>query len=161
MINKQKRRVVITGLGIVAPNGIGQQAFWHATQHGQSGISLLPTTEESQPILVAGAVNNFVAQNYMERKVMQRNDRMTHFAFAAIQEALYDARISLEQENSQRVGAVIANTFGGIEYILKQLKTLYTRGPRFVSAYSAIAWLQVANVGQAAIRYGIKGYCKT
>ncbi len=161
MINKQKQRVVVTGLGVVAPNGIGQQAFWHATQHGHSGISLLPATENSQPISVAGAVNNFVAQTYVERKIIQRTARMTHFAFAAIQEALYDARISLEQENPQRVGAVIANTYGGIEYILKQLNTLYTRGPRFVSAYSAIAWLQVANVGQAAIRYAIKGYCKT
>lgn len=161
MREHKSRRVVVTGLGIVAANGIGQQAFWHATRQGQSGISTLPITEDNQPISVAGAVNAFVAQTYVERKTIQRTDRMTHFVFAAIQEALYDARIALAQENPQRVGAVIANTFGGMDYVLKQLHMFYTRGPRFVSAYSAIAWLQVANVGQAAIRYGIKGYCKT
>lgn len=160
MTYNAKRRVVVTGLGVVAPNGIGQKAFWDATLHGHSGISELPS-QHDLPIAVAGVVNNFVAETAMDRKTIQRTDRMTHFTFAAMQEALYDARLSLEQENLQRVGAVIANTFGGSEYILKQLYTLYTRGPRFVSAYSAIAWLQVANVGQAAIRYGIKGYCKT
>jgi 3-oxoacyl-[acyl-carrier-protein] synthase II len=59
------------------------------------------------------------------------------------------------------VGAVIANTLGGVGFVLKQFQTFYTRGPRFVSAYTAIAWLNVANVGQSAIRYNIQGYCKT
>src|SRR5205085_11992676 len=88
-------------------------------------------------------------------------ERITHFARASVQEALQDAKLALEQENPQRVGAVIANTLGGVEYLLEQARALYARGPRFMSVYSAIAWLQVANVGQVSIRYCIEGYCKT
>jgi 3-oxoacyl-[acyl-carrier-protein] synthase II len=157
-----ERRVVVTGLGVVAANGIGKEAFWHATSRGISGIkpiSRYPTSD--LPISVAGEVSDFVVHDYIERKLVNRTDRMTHFVLIAVQEALQDAKIVLEQENPQRVGAVIANTMGGVEYLLEQARTLYTRGPRFMSVYSAIAWLQVANVGQISIRHGIQGYCKT
>ncbi len=156
------RRVVITGLGVVAPNGIGKEAFWHATHSGISGIKPLqryPTAD--LPISVAGEITDFVAYDYIERKLANRTDRMTHFALAAAQEALQDANIVLERENPQRVGAVVANTLGGVEYVLEQTQPLYTRGPRYLSVYTAIAWLQVANAGQLSIRHGIQGYCKT
>ena len=155
------RRVVITGLGVVAPNGIGQEIFWKAISTGLSGISRLEFEESSRPIQVAGIVHDFVETEHLERKLIQRTDRMTHFALAALQEALFDSQLQLAQEDPQRVGAVIANTMGGINYVLQQLQNLYTRGPRFMSAYTAIAWLHVSNIGQTAIRYGIQGYCKT
>jgi len=164
MIDNERRRVVITGLGVVAPNGIGTEAFWHATSRGISGIKALPTNELTTADSMrwtVGAISNFIAEDYIDRKLINRSDRMTHFAFAAMQEAIADAELRIEQENPRRVGAVIANTLGGAEYVLRQLAALYTRGPRFVSAYTAIAWLNVSNVGQAAIRYGIQGYCKT
>jgi 3-oxoacyl-(acyl-carrier-protein) synthase len=158
MRDNKQRRVVITGLGVVASNGIGKEAFWQATRQGVCGITSLRKYSTSW---AAGFVTDFIAEEYVDRKLVNRSDRMTHFALAAIQEALFDARIEMDREDPRRVGAVIANTMGGVEYVLKQLQTLYTRGPRFVSAYTAIAWLNVANVGQAAIRYGFQGYCKT
>src|SRR5438105_3156174 len=162
MAHKTKRRVVITGLGAITANGIGKEAFWEATSKGISGIKPIQRfSADNLPLQVAGEINNFLANDYIERKLVNRTDRMTHFVFATIQEALQDASITLAEENPQRVGAVIANTFGGLEYVFEQIQTLYTRGPRFVSAYTAIAWLQVANIGQASIRYGIQGYCKT
>src|SRR6266536_1856638 len=114
-----ERRVVITGLGVVASNGIGREAFWHATSEGVSGIKPIqrfPTID--LPIKVAGEVLDFQVENYIDRKLVNRTARMTHLVFAAVQEALQDARIALEQENLQRVGVVIANTFGGAEYAL-------------------------------------------
>lgn len=158
----QQRRVVITGLGVVAANGIGQEAFWQATSHGVSGIQPISRhPAQDLPIAMAGEVGDFVVGDYIDRKLALRTDRVTHFAFAATQEALRDAALVLEEEDSQRVGAVIANTFGGVEYVMGQLHSLHMRGPRAVSAYTAIAWLQVASVGQMSIRYGIQGYCKT
>lgn len=156
------RRVVITGLGVVAPNGIGKEAFWHATRSGISGIKPLQRYSTADlPISVAGEISDFVAHDYIERKLANRTDRMTHFALAAAQEALQDANMVLERENPQRVGAVVANTLGGVEYGVEQSHLLYTRGPRYLSVYTAIAWLQVANAGQLSIRHGIQGYCKT
>src|SRR5438552_13277293 len=162
MAHNTKRRVVITGLGAITAIGIGKEAFWEATSKGISGIKPIQRfSADNLPLQVAGEINTFLANDYIERKLVNRTDRMTHFVFATIQEALQDAGIALAQENPQRVGAVIANTFGGLEYIIEQIQTIYARGPRFVSAYTAIAWLQVANIGQASIRYGIQGYCKT
>ena len=160
MKTEGKRRVVITGLGVVSPGGIGQQAFWQTMITGTTRISPLRHLD-TLPLYVAGTVQDFLVDDYIDRKLQHRTDRMTHFALAAIQEALADAQLQFEDENPQRVGAVIANTLGGVNHGLQQLESLYTRGPRFVSAYAAIAWLHVANVGQAAIRYGIRGYSKT
>lgn len=162
MANHTDRRVVITGLGVVAPNGIGKEAFWHATSRGISGIKPIqrfPTAD--LPIQVAGEARDLEVENYIDRKLANRTDRMTHFVFAAVQEALQDAHLVLERENPQRVGAVIANTVGGVEFVLEQIHALHVRGPRSMSAYTAIAWLPVANVGQISVRYGIQGYCKT
>ncbi|MDQ2713709.1 MAG: beta-ketoacyl-[acyl-carrier-protein] synthase family protein [Chloroflexota bacterium] len=157
-----ERRVVITGLGVVAPNGIGKERFWHATTQGISGIQPIERFATAElPIQVAGEVSDFVAEDFIDRKLVKRSDRMTHFALAAVQEAMRDAGIALARENPHRVGAVIANTFGGVEYVMEQMEALHVRGPRFMSAYTAIAWLQVANVGQVSMRYGIQGYCKT
>ena len=156
------RRVVITGLGVVAANGIGKRAFWDATSRGISGIqpiSCFSTTDIH--IGVAGQVNNFVANDFIDRKLANRTDRSTQYALAAVEQAMQDAELVLADENSQRVGAVISSTLGGIEYVVQQFQALYARGLRGMSAYTAIAWLQVANVGQTSIRYGIQGYCKT
>jgi len=166
MVGNRQRRVVITGMGVVAPNGIGKEAFWQATSKGISGIKPISRIVEQtlpvqSPITVAGEVSDFVALEYIDRKLANRTDRVTHFAFAAVHEALQDARLILSEENPHRIGAVIANTIGGAEYVLEQIHALYVRGPRYMSAYTAIAWLQVANVGQLSIRYGIQGYCKT
>jgi 3-oxoacyl-(acyl-carrier-protein) synthase len=163
MRDKTPRRVVISGLGAITPHGLNKDTFWQATHTGVSGISQLPfaQTNPQTAIQVAGQIPDFAATDYLDRKLIHRTDRMTHLALAAIQEAITDAGLAMAQEEPQRVGVVIANTMGGAHYILAQLQALYTRGPRAMSVYTAIAGLHVANVGQAAIRYGIEGYCKT
>lgn len=162
MVDQPKRRVVITGLGVVAPNGLGKEAFWDATKKGVSGIKHLQRISTVDiPIQVAGEVTNFSVEGLLDRKLANRTDRVTHFALAAMQEALTDASLVLSQENPRRVGAVMACSWGGVEYVTNEAIATYTRGPRAMSAYTAIAWLQVANVGQASIRYGFQGYCKT
>jgi 3-oxoacyl-(acyl-carrier-protein) synthase len=162
MVQQTKRRVVISGVGTVAANGLGKEAFWQSTRQGISGIK--PLERNLTPdltIRVAGEVNNFLVSDHIDRKLANRTDRTTHFVFASVREALQDARLNLKEEDPQRVGAVIANTLGGVEYLLREMHTMTLRGLRSVSAYTAIAWLQVANVGQISIRHGIQGYCKT
>ena len=156
------RRVVVTGLGVVAPQGIGKEAFWHATSNGVSGIKPIQRiSTRDLPVQVAGEVSNFEVERYLGRKLVNRTDRMTHLALAAVQEALDDAHLALEQESPQRVGTVIANTVGGVGFVIEQVQAMYARGPRAMSAYSAIAWLQVANAGQTSVSYGLQGYSKT
>ena len=162
MAFQTQRRVVITGLGVVAPNGIGVEAFWHAMNKGVLGVKPVQRFHTVDlPIQIAGEVRDFNVGDHIDRKLANRTDRVTHFVLAAVQEALQDAQLVLEQEDPKCVGVVIANTTGGVEYVLEQVEALHMRGPRFMSTYSAIAWLQVANVGQTSVRYGLQGYCKT
>jgi 3-oxoacyl-(acyl-carrier-protein) synthase len=155
------RRVVVTGLGVVAPNGIGKETFWRSLSQGKSGIQPVQRfSTRDLPIRVAGEIADFLPENYLDRKLVNRTDRVTHLALVAAAEALQDASLSIGDVDPRRVGAVIANTFGGAEFVIEQIHALHTRGPRFMSAYSAIAWLQVANVGQLSLRYGFQGYCK-
>jgi len=162
MVDQTERRVVITGLGVVAANGIGKGAFWQATSKGISGIKpiqRIPT--DSIEISVAGEVSDFLATDYIYRKLIKRTDRMTHFVFAAVQEAVLDARLTLAEEDSHRLGVVIANTMGGMGCALEQISELHRRGPRYLSAFTALAWLPVANAGQLSIRHAFQGYSKT
>ncbi len=162
MSKERHRRVVVTGLGAVAANGIGKEAFWHATQRGTSGIQAIQRfSTEDLRIHVAGEISDFIVQNYIDRKLTNRTDRMTHLVLPAVREALQDAHLLLAEEDPYRVGAVIANTLGGVEYGARELAALHVRGPRSMSAYTAIAWLQVANVGQTMIQFGVQGYSKT
>ncbi|HYX49680.1 MAG TPA: beta-ketoacyl synthase N-terminal-like domain-containing protein, partial [Ktedonobacteraceae bacterium] len=138
MTDQAARRVVITGLGVVAANGISKAAFWDATSGGITGIqpiSCFSTTDI--PISVAGQVNNFAVNDYIDRRLANRTDCSTHYALAAVQQAVQDAELVLGDENSQRIGVVIASTLGGIEYVIQQFPALYTRGLRAVSAYTA------------------------
>src|SRR6266567_586017 len=92
MAHKTKRRVVITGLGAITANGIGKDAFWEAISKGISGIKRIQRfSADNLPLQVAGEINNFLANDYIERKLVNRTDRMTHFVFATIQEALQEA----------------------------------------------------------------------
>src|SRR5215831_1145241 len=121
-----QRRAVITGLGVVAPNGIGKEAFWYALKNGVSGVKPVqrfPTVD--LPIQVAGEIRDFDVDRYIDRKLANRTDRVTHFVLAAVQEALQDAQLELDQEDLKCIGAVIANTTGGVEYVLEQIQALH------------------------------------
>ncbi|GAC1388382.1 MAG: beta-ketoacyl-ACP synthase II [Ktedonobacteraceae bacterium] len=149
-------------MGAVAANGIGKEAFWDATRRGTSGIRLIQRFSTADlRIHVAGEISDFMVHKYIDRKLTNRTDRMTHLVLPAVEEALRDARLIVAEEDSHRIGAVIANTFGGVDYGAREMAALHVRGPRSMSAYTAIAWLQVANIGQTTIHFGVQGYSKT
>ena len=111
---------------------------------------------------VVGEVKDFDPHEWLKsKKLAVRTDRNTHFAFAACAEALDDAGLDLEDEDSERVGLVMSSNYGGLSYFLDNLVRLHQQGPSFVSAYMAIAWIPSAPVGQLSIMYGIHGYAKT
>src|ERR1051325_6127934 len=113
----EKRRAVITGLGVVAPNGIGLEAFWQASRAGIASISPVLDKHrvgDSKQAWVGGVVQDFNADEHLGRKLAQRTDRMTHLGLVAIQQAINDAKLTLSEEDPRCVGAVIANSMGGV-----------------------------------------------
>ncbi len=159
------RRVVVTGLGVVSPVGIGAAASWEALVAGRSGvadITLFDTTDYE--IHVAGEVKGFDASQYMDAKDLRRHDRNTHFAVAASGEALRDAgllkadgTLDAGQADPDRFGAVVGTAIGGIGMISDGMATLRERGPGRVSPFLLPHMIPDAASGMVAIQYGIRG----
>lgn len=156
------RRVVVTGLGVVAPGAIGKQAFWDASRAGRPQVRALERFDAtSYACRVAGQVDDFRAADFVERNVQRQTDRSTHMAMACCRLATDDAGIELPRENPERVGMYFANIFGGMEFAERELYAQHWIGPERVSAYQSIAWFFAATQGQWSIANGIKGFGKS
>lgn len=151
---------VITGIGVVAPNGIGTDAFWKATREGVSVLDRV--TREGcldLPLRVAGEVRGFDATAAIEERFVVQTDRFTHFAMAAADLALADARLTADPDDPFAVGVITAAGSGGGEFGQRELQRLWGQGPHYVGPYQSIAWFYAASTGQISIRGGFKGPC--
>ncbi|MFJ6215430.1 beta-ketoacyl synthase N-terminal-like domain-containing protein [Streptomyces sp. NPDC092296] len=154
------RRAVVTGLGVVAPNGIGADAFWKATREGFAVLDRVSREGcEELPLRVAGEVRGFQPQEAVEPRFVVQTDRFTHFAMAAADLALADARLDPSAGSPFDIGVVTAAGSGGGEFGQRELQQLWGSGPRFVGPYQSIAWFYAASTGQISIRGGFKGPC--
>ncbi len=151
---------VVTGMGVVAPNGIGTDAFWKATREGISVLDLITRDGcEGLPMRVAGEVRGFDATAVIEERFVVQTDRFTHFAMAAADLALADSGLRADADSPFDVGVVTAAGSGGGEFGQRELQRLWGQGPRFVGPYQSIAWFYAASTGQISIRGGFKGPC--
>jgi minimal PKS chain-length factor (CLF/KS beta) len=154
------RRAVVTGLGVVAANGIGTEKWWKATKAGKSGIATIEHFDPSKyATRLAGEVDGFSAGDWIERRLQVQTDRWTHMALAATQMAFEDARFDPAEFDEWSTSAITASSSGGNEFGQKEIQSLWGRGPKFVGAYQSIAWFYAATTGQISIRHGLKGPC--
>ncbi|MFF4014746.1 ketosynthase chain-length factor [Streptomyces sp. NPDC001843] len=156
------RRAAVTGIGVVAPNGTTVEAFWKSTEEGMSVLDRV-TREgcEHLPLRVAGEVRGFEPSAAVEERFLVQTDRFTHFAMAAADLALEDARLGQADTDEApfSVGVVTAAGSGGGEFGQRELQRLWGKGSRFVGPYQSIAWFYAASTGQVSIRRGFKGPC--
>ncbi|MGY6019026.1 ketosynthase chain-length factor [Streptomyces spinosirectus] len=156
------RRAAVTGMGVIAPNGVGTETFWKATREGIAVLDRV-TREgcDHLPLKVAGEVRDFDPSAAVEERFLVQTDRFTHFAMAAADLALEDARLSrtLTDDDPFSVGVVTAAGSGGGEFGQRELQQLWGKGSRFVGPYQSIAWFYAASTGQISIRRGFKGPC--
>ncbi len=153
-----RRRVVVTGLGLVCPVGIGVEESWQALVAGKSGIAPITHYDASTyPTRIAGEVKGFDPEKFMERKEARRSDRFIQFALAAADMAVKDAGIDFEKEDPERVGVIVGSGMGGLATIEDTHKTLMERGVRKVSPFFIPAIIINLAPGQIALRWGLKG----
>ncbi len=153
-------RAVITGLGVVAPNGIGTDAWWQATLAGTSGIGRITRFDPSKyATQLAGEVSDFEATDFIDNRLIAQTDRWTWMAMAAAQMALDDAKVDHEALDPYKMSVITASASGGNEFGQKEIQNLWGKGPIFVGAYQSIAWFYAATTGQISIKYGMKGPC--
>ncbi|WP_406397666.1 ketosynthase chain-length factor [Streptomyces sp. NBC_00879] len=150
--------VVVTGLGIASPNGLGAQDYWAATLSGKSGIGRITRFDPSgYPSRLAGEIPGFEAEQYLPSRLIPQTDRMTRIALVAADWALADAGVRPEDLPEFDMGVVTASASGGFAFGQGELQKLWSQGSQFVSAYQSFAWFYAVNSGQISIRNGIKG----
>ncbi|MFD6421247.1 ketosynthase chain-length factor [Streptomyces sp. NPDC060198] len=150
--------VVVTGLGVASPNGLGTKDYWAATRGGKSGIGRLTRFDPSPyPARLAGEVPGFTAEDHLPSRLIPQTDRMTRIALAAADWALADAGVRPEELDAFDMGVVTASASGGFEFGQNELRKLWSQGSKFVSAYQSFAWFYAVNSGQISIRNGMKG----
>ncbi|MFJ3224149.1 ketosynthase chain-length factor [Streptomyces sp. NPDC086783] len=162
MSQPRPRRAVVTGIGVIAPNGASTSTFWKSTTEGISVLERI-TREgcEDLPLRVAGHVRDFDPTTTVEERFLVQTDRFTHYALAAADLALDDAQLHRSQTDAApySVGVVTAAGSGGGEFGQRELQQLWGKGSRFVGPYQSIAWFYAASTGQISIRRGFKGPC--
>jgi 3-oxoacyl-[acyl-carrier-protein] synthase II len=153
-----RRRVVVTGLGLVCPVGVGVEESWQALVAGRSGVGPITHYDASTyPTKIAGEVKGFEPEKFMDRKEVRRNDRFIQFALAAADMAVKDSGIDFEKEDLERIGVIVGSGMGGLATIEDTHKTLMERGVRKVSPFFIPAIIINLAPGQIALRYSLKG----
>jgi minimal PKS chain-length factor (CLF/KS beta) len=151
---------VVTGVGVVAPTGIGVEEHWRAVLAGKSGVGRIRRFDPSPyPTRLAGEVVGFTTEQLVPARLVPATDRWTHLAFAAADLALADAAVDPAQLGEYEMAVVTASSSGGTEFGQHEMERLYTQGPDWVSAYQSIAWFYAATTGQLSIRHGMRGPC--
>jgi 3-oxoacyl-(acyl-carrier-protein) synthase len=153
-------RAVLTGVGVVAPTGVGTVPYWRSTLGGRSGLRRLARPDAARsPIRVAGEVAGFEPAGWMTNKLRVQTDRWSWFAMAAAEMALADAALNPAEQLPFQLSVVTAGGSGGNEFGQKEEQALWAEHPSKVSAYQSIAWFYAASTGQLSIRHNLTGGC--
>lgn len=154
-----KRRVVVTGLGMLSPVGNTVESSWNAVCAGQSGICLIEHfMTENYTTKFAGLVKNFNHDDYgISAKDARKMDLFIQYGLAAGKQAIKDADIEITEKNAHRIGAAIGSGIGGLGLIQENCNNLLTDGPRKVSPFFVPSTIINMVVGHLSIIYGFKG----
>ncbi len=164
-------RIVITGMGIISPYGIGPTLLWEKLMAGESALKPLTTFETAHlHCRTGGQMSDFRSDAYLSPRVARKIDRFSVFGIIAAQLALQDARLlgtgnkpiwSQQEQRGSRVGITVGNNLGGWEFAERELRNLWKLGPREISPYMATAWFPAAVQGNISIQFGIRGIGRT
>lgn len=150
----------VTGLGVIAPTGIGTEQFWAATLAGTSGIGPISRFEPTRyPVRVAGEVRGFDPESVLGPRVVVQTDLWTQFALAATRQALAMAALDPASLADFDIGVTTSASSGGNAFGQREIEALWAQGPRFVGPYQSIAWFYAASTGQISIAHGMRGPC--
>ncbi len=156
------KRVVITGMGVVASNGIGIDNFWDSLVHGRSGIRKITHFDaSSHPSKIAGEVTGFDPLEYMDPKSARRMDRFCQFTVACTRLAVNDANLEISDKNSERIGLSLGSALGGFPRAEEQFGIFTEKGLKRVDPLLATKPFSGGATSQVSIQFGIRGHSTT
>jgi len=155
-------KIAVTGMGVVAPSGIGKRQFWANIKAGRSFVKEITRFDSSKyPSHIAGQIDDLEKYSHVSERLLKKIDAFSHMALIASEMSLQDAGLDIKNEDPNLVGIFLGNAIGGWLYAETELRDLYLEGREGVSPYMASAWFPAAPQGQVSIYYGIKGFSKT
>ncbi|MFO0757783.1 MAG: beta-ketoacyl-ACP synthase II [Byssovorax sp.] len=157
-------RVVITGIGLVTPNGIGTEQTWRSVLAAESGIAPITLFDATTfTTRIAGEVKGFDPERWIPKKKLKEMGRFAHLSVAASHLCIDDAGITLTDEDRELCGTFIGVGIGGLEYLYQHSVTLHTKGPSKVSPYFIPTVIANLAAGQVAMALNLRGpsYCNT
>jgi len=153
-----RRRVVVTGMGLVIPTGIGVETAWRNICEGKSGIGPLTRFDaKGFETRIAAEVKGFNPELYIEKKEVKKMDLFIQYAIAATKEALEDSNLNITPDNDDRVGVIVGTGLGGLPTIEKYHQVLLEKGPGRISPFFIPMLIANLASGQIAIHFGAKG----
>jgi 3-oxoacyl-[acyl-carrier-protein] synthase II len=153
-----KRRVVVTGIGMISPLGVGNEPTWEGLVAGRSGIGPITKFDASAyACRIAGEVKGFNAEDWIEKKEVKKSDTFIHYAIAAADIAVKDAHLDCSTCDGERLGVIVGSGIGGLPLIEEMHTKLLERGPNRVSPFFIPGLIVNLAAGQISIRYGCKG----
>ena len=158
MTQVTKRRVVITGLGVVTPLGTGVEKSWQALCQGKSGVARITKFDASDfKAQIAAELKDFHPEDFLDRRKIRRTDSFIQYSLAATRMALDDSGLAINAGNAGRVGNVIGTSVGGMQTYEDTLSTLRDRGPGAVSPFFILGFIPNMLGGEISIAFGSKG----
>lgn len=156
MLNK--KRVVISGIGIISSLGLNKEETFRNLLEGKSGIGKITKFDASSfPVQIAGEVKGFDPEKWIDFKEVRRNDTFIHYAIASTKMALEDASIEIKKEEAERVGVIVGSGIGGLPWIEKTVLDLNEKGHKKVSPFFIPGVVVNLAAGQISIHFGAKG----
>lgn len=157
----EKRRVVVTGMGVIAPNGVGLNSFWEATSNGVSGVKEITSFDpENHSVKWAGEIRDFDPTAYMDKREARRLDRVAQFAMVCADEAVEMAGLGLKHPgaaDADRIGVMVGSGIGGILTLEENARVYQEKGPRRVSPFMIPMLISNLIPGNISIRHGFRG----
>lgn len=151
---------VITGIGVIAPTGVGVDEHWQAVLAGKLGIARISRFDAAgYPVQLAGEVTGVSVKELLPRRLVPQIDRWTQLAVLAGEYALADAKLNPAELPEYEMAVVTSSSSGGTEFGQNEMTRLYRNGPSHVGAYQSIAWFYAATTGQLSIKHGMRGPC--
>ena len=157
MRNGHRRRVVVTGIGLITPLGSDVASTWEAILAGRSGIGPITRFDTTGlETTIAGEVRDFDPTRYLDRKEVRRTDRFAQFAVATAAQALADAKLEITPENAPRIGVAFGSGIGGVSTLVDNILA-HAKDPRRVSPFLIPMMIVDMAAGEIAMKFGAKG----
>ncbi len=157
-MRKRSRRVVVTGMGVVSPFGVGVDLFWENIVNGKSGIKTITQVDLSKhDVKFGGECTDFDPGKYIDKKEAKRMDRYTQLAMVAAKEAVKDSGLDMEKTDPTRVGVIVGSASGGMATIEKNHMAIVEKGPSKCSPFTVPMMIVDIAAGRISIMFNAKG----